>query len=68
MTKVSPVRRWPDWSRAAGSASGALVVVEESAEAEIGAPTALRIVDERVYGETKVVFLAYGDEGFRPSV
>ena len=49
-------------------ASGALVVVEESAEAEIGAPTALRIVDERVYGETKVVFLAYGDEGFRPSV
>ena len=46
----------------------ALVVVEESAEAEIGAPTALRIVDERVYGETKVVFLAYGDEGFRPSV
>jgi 16S rRNA (guanine966-N2)-methyltransferase len=49
-------------------ASGALVVVEESAEAEIGAPTALRIVDERVYGEAKVVFLAYGDEGFRPSV
>ena len=49
-------------------ASGALVVVEELAEAEIGAPTALRIIDERVYGETKVVFLAYGDEGFRPSV
>jgi len=49
-------------------ASGAVVVVEESAEAEIGAPTALRIVDERVYGETKVVFLAYGDEGFRPNV
>jgi 16S rRNA (guanine966-N2)-methyltransferase len=49
-------------------APGALVVVEESAEAEIGAPTALRIADERVYGETKVVFLAYGDEGFRPSV
>ena len=49
-------------------ASGALVVVEESAEAKIGAPTALQIVDERVYGETKVVFLAYGDEGFRPSV
>src|ERR1700678_4759182 len=38
-------------------ASGTLVVVEESAEAEIGAPTSLRIVDERVYGETKVVFL-----------
>ena len=49
-------------------ASGALVVVEESAEAEIGAPTTLRIVDERVYGETKVVFLAYGDEGVRPNV
>ena len=49
-------------------APGALLVVEESAEAEIGAPTALRIVDERVYGETKVVFLAYGDEGFRPSI
>jgi 16S rRNA (guanine966-N2)-methyltransferase len=49
-------------------ASGALVVVEESAEAEIGAPTPLRIVDERVYGETKVVFLAYGHKGFRPSV
>jgi 16S rRNA (guanine966-N2)-methyltransferase len=49
-------------------ASGALVVVEESAEAEIVAPTALRIVDERDYGETKVVFLVYGDEGFRPSV
>ena len=49
-------------------ASGAVVVVEESAEAEIGAPTALRIVDERVYGETKVVFLAYGEEGFRPNV
>jgi 16S rRNA (guanine966-N2)-methyltransferase len=49
-------------------APGALVVVEESADAEIGAPTALRIVAERVYGETKVVFLAYGDEGFRPGV
>ena len=49
-------------------ASGALVVVEESTEAEIGAPTALRIVDERVYGETKVVFLTYGEEGFRPNV
>jgi 16S rRNA (guanine966-N2)-methyltransferase len=40
-------------------APAALVVVEESAEAEIGAPTALWIVDERIYGETKVVFLAY---------
>jgi len=49
-------------------APGALVVVEESAKAEIGAPTVLRIVDERLYGETKVVFLTYGAEGFRPSV
>ena len=36
---------------------GALVVVEESAKAEIPAPAALRVVDERVYGETKIVFL-----------
>ena len=38
-------------------ASGALVVVEESAKAEIDAPTALQVVDERPYGETKIVFL-----------
>ena len=43
-------------------APGALVVVEESAEAEIGVPAALRVVGERVYGEAKVVFLAYGDD------
>ena len=43
---------------------GALVVVEESAKAEIDAPAALRVVDERVYGETKVVFLTCGDENF----
>ena len=36
---------------------GALVVVEESAKAEIDAPAALRVVGERVYGETKIVFL-----------
>jgi len=36
---------------------GALVVVEESAKAEIEAPAALRVLDERVYGETKIVFL-----------
>ena len=45
-------------------ARAALVVVEESAKAEIDAPAALRVVDERVYGETKVVFLTCGDENF----
>ena len=44
-------------------APGALVVVEESVKAEVE-PTALRIVDERVYGETRVVFLAFGDADF----
>jgi 16S rRNA (guanine966-N2)-methyltransferase len=48
-------------------APGALVVVEDSAKAEIGAPAALRVVDERVYGETRVVFLTYGDENFGQS-
>ena len=42
-------------------AKGALVVVEESAKADIGAPAPLSIVDERTYGETKVVFLVFGD-------
>ena len=44
-------------------AKGALVVVEESAKAEISAPAALSVVDERIYGETKVVFLVCGDAG-----
>jgi len=42
-------------------AKGALVVVEESAKADIGAPAPLSIVDERTYGETKVLFLVFGD-------
>jgi len=42
-------------------AKGALVVVEESAKADIGAPAPLSVVDERTYGETKVVFLVFGD-------
>jgi 16S rRNA (guanine966-N2)-methyltransferase len=46
---------------------GALVVVEESAKAEIDAPAALRVVHERVYGETRVVFLIHGDENFGQS-
>ena len=48
-------------------APGALVVVEESGKAEIDAPAALRVVDERVYGETRVVFLTWGDENFGQS-
>jgi 16S rRNA (guanine966-N2)-methyltransferase len=47
--------------------AGALVVVEESAKAEIGAPAALRVLDERIYGETKVVFLTDGDDNFGQS-
>ncbi len=42
-------------------ASGALVVVEESAKAEIAAPAALRPIEERVYGDTKIAF--YASEG-----
>src|ERR1700722_11028067 len=38
-------------------APGALVVVEESAEAEIGAPTAPRVVAGRGYGGAEGVFL-----------
>jgi 16S rRNA (guanine966-N2)-methyltransferase len=48
-------------------APDALVVVEESAQAEVRAPPALRVVDERVYGETKVIFLICGDESLGPS-
>jgi 16S rRNA (guanine966-N2)-methyltransferase len=39
-------------------AEGALVVVEEAAKAGIAAPPALDLVDERVYGETRIVFFA----------
>ena len=38
---------------------GALVVVEESAKAEIAAPEGLRLLDERTYGDTKLVFLEH---------
>ena len=37
-------------------AEGALVVVEEAAKAEIAPPEGLRIVDEREYGDTRIVF------------
>ncbi|MGD0642630.1 MAG: 16S rRNA (guanine(966)-N(2))-methyltransferase RsmD [Roseiarcus sp.] len=39
-------------------AADALVVVEEAAEAEIVAPGALKPVDERVYGDTRIAFFA----------
>ena len=37
-------------------ARGAIVVVEESAKAEIAAPAGLSLTDERVYGETRIAF------------
>ena len=39
-------------------AANALVVVEEAAKAEIAAPQGLTLVDERVYGETRIAFFA----------
>jgi 16S rRNA (guanine966-N2)-methyltransferase len=39
-------------------ADGAIVVVEEAAKAEIAAPQGLTLVDERVYGETRIAFFA----------
>jgi 16S rRNA (guanine966-N2)-methyltransferase len=41
-------------------APGALVVVEEAEKAEIASPAGLSIVDERVYGDTRVAFLRAG--------
>lgn len=41
---------------------GALCVVEDAAKAEIVAPPALSIVDERIYGDTRVAILARKDE------
>jgi 16S rRNA (guanine966-N2)-methyltransferase len=39
-------------------ASEALVVVEESASAELALPAALMPLDERTYGDTKILFLS----------
>jgi 16S rRNA (guanine966-N2)-methyltransferase len=39
-------------------AEGALVVVEEAASAEFAAPGALELVDERLYGDTRIAFFA----------
>jgi 16S rRNA (guanine966-N2)-methyltransferase len=39
-------------------AEGALVVVEEAAKAGIAAPGALELVDQRVYGDTRIAFFA----------
>jgi len=40
-------------------AASALVVVEESAKAEIAPPQGLQPLDERVYGDAKLVFFEY---------
>ena len=42
-------------------AKGALVVVEEAAKAEIAPPEGLRVVDEREYGDTRIVFMVASD-------
>ncbi len=41
-------------------ATGAVVIVEESARAEVAIPEDLRCIDERDYGDTKVLFLREG--------
>jgi 16S rRNA (guanine966-N2)-methyltransferase len=43
-------------------APGALVVVEEAAKAEVRLPAGLQLLDERVYGETKVAFLNFREQ------
>ena len=45
---------------------GALCVVEEAAKAEILAPAGLALVDERLYGDTRIAFLLR--DGDRPSL
>jgi len=40
---------------------GALVVVEESVKAALASPSGLTVLDERVYGDTKLTFLARVD-------
>jgi 16S rRNA (guanine966-N2)-methyltransferase len=47
-------------------AQRALVVVEESAKADIAAPAELALLDARVYGDTRVAF--YQFEGPRPAM
>jgi 16S rRNA G966 N2-methylase RsmD len=42
----------------ASARATAVAVVEEAAKAEIAAPDALALVDERRYGETRVLFFA----------
>ena len=42
-------------------APGAVVVVEEDARVTIAAPEALRIVEERVYGDTKIAIFVMED-------
>lgn len=42
-------------------AANAMVVLEESARAKISVPDKLEVADERLYGDTKVMFLRYRD-------
>jgi len=42
-------------------APGALAVVEEHARADIAAPEGLALLDERVYGDTKLAFYVVGN-------
>lgn len=42
-------------------AQSALAVVEEHAKVEIEAPAGLSLIDERIYGDTKLAFYGFGD-------
>jgi len=42
-------------------APGALCVIEEAAKAEVAPPQGLLVADERIYGDTRVLLLAFGD-------
>jgi 16S rRNA (guanine966-N2)-methyltransferase len=44
-------------------APGAVIVVEEAARAEVDAPPELNRLDTRVYGDTQIVVLGFGDAG-----
>jgi 16S rRNA (guanine966-N2)-methyltransferase len=48
-------------------APGAVVVVEESDRATVEAPDGLDVIDSRIYGDTRVLFLRGTDSGVLPS-
>lgn len=41
-------------------ATGATIVLEERSDADITLPTGFTLIDERTYGDTKIVLLTYG--------